>query len=306
MRILVVGAGAVGGYFGGRLLEKGEDVTFLVRDGRRRQLKENGLVIESVYGNVSLDPKTIVAGEEAEHFDVILFSTKAYHLEKAIEDIRPYVSDGTIILPLLNGILHIDKLVNQFGEDKVIGGLCFIETTLDYEGKVIQTSPIHDLVFGERSSEKTERILELEKVFSGTKANFRLSDNINRDMWHKYLFISTMSGITTLFRSPIGPIREQESGQETIKHLSDELVDIMNRMEAPISQNIASVQIKQMDGLGFTMKSSMQRDMEKLQPVEADHLHGYLLKIARQYQIAAPVLEAIYANLKLYEGQLVN
>lgn len=304
MRVLVVGAGAVGGYFGGRLLENEIDVTFLVREGRRKQLEENGLVIQSIHGNASFRSKTIVTGEEAESFDVILFSTKAYHLEKAMEDIRPYVTEQTAILPLLNGIVHVNKLIHQFGEDKILGGLCFIEATLDPEGKIIQTSPIHDLVFGERSGEKTERILKIEKAFSGTKASFRLSDNINRDMWNKYLFISTMSGITTLFRSPIGPIREEESGRETISRLIDEIIFIMNRMEAPIVENMKSRLMQQIDGLGFMMKASMQRDMEKLLPVEADHLHGYLLENARQNQISVPVLETIYGNLKVYERQI--
>lgn len=302
MRILVVGAGAVGGYFGGRLLESGEDVTFLVRERRRKQLEDKGLVIESIHGNAFFHPKTILTGENAERFDIILLSTKAYHLDKAIEDIIPFVGKETVILPLLNGISHIEKLANRFGEEKVIGGLCFIETTLDHEGKIIQTSPIHDLVFGERSGEKTDRIHRIEKTFSKAKATFRLSDHINRDMWQKYLFISTMSGITTLYRSAIGPILKEESGRNTIKQLLNEIISVMNKLEAPIVENIESIILKQLDGLTFTMKSSMQRDMEKLLPVEADHLHGHLLKFARQHQINTPVLEAIYANLKIYEG----
>lgn len=304
MKILVVGAGAIGGYFGGRLQEKGEDVTFLVREGRRKQLEKTGLVIESVHGNVTLIPKTIMAGEKTASFDVILFSTKAYHLEGAIDDIRPYVGRETIILPLLNGIEHLSKLEDAFGQDRIIGGLCFIETTLDSEGKVIQTSPVHKLVFGERSGEKTERVLKVEEAFNGTKANFYLSDHINRDLWHKYLFISTMSGITTLMGAPIGPIREQPYGRATIMQLTREIIAIMKRINAPLANDIESVQMKQIDGLGYDMKSSMQRDMEKHLPVEADHLQGYLLKIAHKEELFVPVLAAVYANLKVYENVL--
>jgi 2-dehydropantoate 2-reductase len=306
MKILVVGAGAVGGYFGGRLLEKGEDVTFLVREGRRKQLEETGLVIESINGNVTLTPKMIVAGEEAESFDVILLSTKAYHLEEAIGSFRQYVGEETIILPLLNGILHLEKLIEEFGEERVIGGLCFLESTLDAKGRVIQSSPVHNLVFGERTGERTERILKMADAFSGTKANFRLSKNINRDQWQKYLFISTLSGITTLMRAPIGPIREETNGRATLLLLTKELVGIMKQIDAPIAEDIETIQMTQIDGLGYSMKSSMQRDMEKLLPVEADHLHGYLLEIARRKEISVPILAAVYGNLKVYEKQLAK
>ncbi len=304
MRILVVGAGAIGGYFGGRLLEKGEDVTFLVREKRKQQLEETGLVVESVNGNINLQVKTIHAGDDVGHFDVIFLSTKAYHLQGAIDSIRPFVGDETMIVPLLNGINHIEKLIEEFGSEKVLGGLCFIETTLNNDGKVIQTSSAHDLVFGERNGEMTERIIKLEKTLSGTKANIRLSHTIIPEMWHKYMFIAVMSGITTLMRAPIGPIRDEKGGQETISHLINEIYQIMTKIKVPISENIEAIQLEKMNGLGYSMKSSMQRDMEKKMPIEADHLQGYLLKLAKENKIQVPVLEAVYANLKVYERQL--
>jgi 2-dehydropantoate 2-reductase len=304
MRVLVVGAGAIGGYFGGRLLEKNIDVTFLVRERRRKQLEEHGLIIESVNGNASFTPKTIVTGEKADHFDLVILSTKAYHLEGAIEDIRPYVTEGTMIMPLLNGISHIQKLIDEFGEENVIGGLCSIESTLDNEGKVLQTSALNNLVFGELSTERTERILKVEELFSGTKVNYKLSDNVNQDLWHKYLFITTMSGITTLMRSPIGPIREGESSYQTLKSILKEIISIMNKVQAPLAENIEEIQLNQINGLGYAMKTSMQRDMEKSVAVEADQLQGYLLEIARKEGLSVPVLQTAYSNLKVYEDQL--
>ncbi|MDF2038194.1 ketopantoate reductase family protein [Cytobacillus oceanisediminis] len=302
MRILVVGAGAIGGYFGGRLLEKGEDVTFLVRENRKEQLEKYGLLAESVHGDMKFpEPKTIQAGEKADAFDVILLSTKAYHLEGAIEDIHPYTADKTLILPLLNGIAHIDELTAAFGEENVLGGLCFIETTLGENGKVIQTSPVHDFVFGERSGEKTERILKLQEAFSGTKANFRLSENIEQEMWHKYLFISTLSGVTSLFRSPIGPIRDQTFGLSSVKEVLREASAIMRGLDAPLADGIEDAQVQKIKEMGYEMKSSLQRDMEKQQAIEADHFFGYLLKKAALLDLDAPVIGAIYANLKVYE-----
>lgn len=301
MKLLVVGAGAVGGYFGGRLIEKGADVTFLVREGRRKQLQEQGLVIESAYGNVLRIPKMIVAGEQAGPFDLILLSTKAYHLKNAIADIRPYVTKETVILPLLNGISHYSILEEEFGEEKILGGLCFIESTLDHEGRIIQTSPVHDLVFGERTGEKTNRMMKIQEAFRGANAAFRLSDNINRDLWQKYLFISVMSGITTLMRSPIGPIREVAS--DKINLLLNEIILVMKKAKAQLPDDVEAILRKQIDGLSYGMKSSMQRDMEKRSKIEADHIHGFLREIAQKEQLPVPMLDIVFKNLKIYEKQ---
>ncbi|MBT2637631.1 ketopantoate reductase family protein [Bacillus sp. ISL-39] len=307
MKILIVGAGAIGGYFGGRLLEKGENVTFLVRQKRQQQLQSNGLLVESIHGNIHIpEPATVLAGENVEPYDVILVSTKSYHLEGAIEDIRPYVGDETMVLPLLNGIAHVDVLKEAFGAERIIGGLCFIETTLDHDGKIVQTSPIHDFVFGEWNGEKTERILLLEKAFSGTKASFRLSEKIQQEMWHKYLFITSLSGITSLFRSPIGPIRDQEHGWNTIDRLVHEAAAIMERIGANLAQGSMEATLGKMNEIGHGMKSSLQRDMEKSLPTEADHLFGYLLEKAQELGLDAPILSAVYANIKVYESLLAS
>lgn len=304
MKILIVGAGAIGGYFGGRLLEKGEDVTFLVREGRKNKLQQTGLKIHSKHGDLQLQPKLITNKEQSSPFDVVLVSTKSYQLADAIGDIQPFVGSETMVLPLLNGISHLQPLIEAFGEERVIGGLCFVETTLAEDGAIVQTSPVHQLVYGERTGEKTERIEKLEQTFSGTKAEFVKSDNINQEMWHKYLFITAMSGITSMMESPIGPIRDLETGQRTIHTLLQELAAIMKKMGAPIQPGIADLQLKRINSMAAGMKSSMQRDIEKLQPTEAEHLQGYLLARANEMDIAVPVLEIIYTKLKLYEQKI--
>lgn len=218
MRILVLGAGGIGGYFGGRLVEKGEDVTFLVRSRRKTQIEENGLNIHSINGDFSCTPKLITKTDNADSFDVVLFSTKAYHLEEAINDLKPFVGEKTVIIPLLNGVAHLSPLQQEFGQDRVIGGLCFIETTLNEGGDIVQTSKAHRLLFGEFNQTKTDRVERIAETFSGTKASFVLSDHIVQDMWHKYLFIAAMSGVTTLMRAPIGPIRETDGGKSLSNH----------------------------------------------------------------------------------------
>lgn len=301
MKILVVGAGAIGGYFGGRLLEKGRDVTFLVRERRQLQLRDTGLVVESIHGDMRFpEVKTILAGDDPEAYEVILVSTKSYHLSDAIEDIRPFAGRDTMILPLLNGIAHLDLLAEAFGSQNVLGGLCFIETTLDSEGRILQTSPSHDLVFGERNGVRTERIMQLAKAFEGSTASFRLSEKIEQEMWNKYLFITSLSGITSLFRSPIGPIREEALGAGVLRSLIRETAGIMRKIGAPLASGIEDATFARLNEIGYGMKSSLQRDMEKQLPTEGDHLFGYLLEKAAGFGIEAPTLSTVYANQKIY------
>ncbi|WP_242213928.1 2-dehydropantoate 2-reductase [Bacillus cereus group sp. BfR-BA-01383] len=301
MRILVLGAGGVGGFFGGRLVEKGEDVTFLVRSRRKQQLEEKGLIIRSVNGDFSFQPKLITKEDTTSPFDVILFSTKAYHLNEAITDLKPFVGENTVIIPLLNGIAHVSLLQKEFGGEKVIGGLCFIETTLNDQGEIVQTSAANRLVFGEIKSQDSEKIKRISKAFTGTKSSFVFSENITQDMWHKYLFITVMSGVTTLMRAPIGPIRESEGGRGFIRNLFEESVQIIRALGAPVKENIVEEHMKTIDKISYDMKSSMQRDMEKGSFIEGKHLQGYLLDVAEQFSIEAPLLGAVYQNLKVYE-----
>ncbi|MCQ6523989.1 MULTISPECIES: 2-dehydropantoate 2-reductase [Bacillus] len=306
MRILVLGAGGVGGFFGGRLVEKGEEVTFLVRSKRKKQLEERGLVIRSVNGDFSFQPKLITKEDRIAPFDVILFSTKAYHLNEAIQDLKPFVGESTVIIPLLNGVAHLSLLQKEFGEEKVIGGLCFIETTLNDQGEIVQTSAANRLVFGEIKSQHAEKMKHISKAFAGTKSSFVLSENITQDMWHKYLFITVMSGVTTLMRAPIGPIRESKGGRDFIRNLFEECMQIMRCVGAPIKDNIVQEHMKTIDKISYNMKSSMQRDMEKGSSIEAKHLQGYLLDVAEQFSIEAPLLGAVYQNLKVYEEMTFN
>ncbi|MED3647695.1 ketopantoate reductase family protein [Halalkalibacterium halodurans] len=302
MKFLIVGAGAVGGYFGARLAEKGEDVTFLVREKRKEQMKKRGLRIQSIHGNTTIQAKTITM-EDTGLFDVVLLGTKAYHLENVIETIRPFIHDQTVIIPMLNGIAHLDRLRKAFSTEQVIGGLCFIESTLNEFGDIVQTSQIHRFVFGELNGERSERVKKIEAAFAGTNAMIEVSDSVLTEMWHKYMFITTMSGVTTLYNQPVGPIRELPSGEKVIRGLFAEIGAIMRAVGAPIADQVEEKQWKQMGGVEYEMKSSMQRDMEKGLPIEREHLQGYLLKLAELHQIQAPILATIYTNLLFYHPE---
>ncbi|MGG3626055.1 ketopantoate reductase family protein [Bacillus gobiensis] len=299
MRILVVGAGATGGYLGARLAEAGTDVTFLVREKRKKRLSETQLKVSSVKGDVSIVPKMVVR-EEQSPFDVIFITSKAYSLDQVIHDIKPFTYSETLIVPFLNGFAHYEKLFKTFSQEQVLGGLCFIESTLNHEGHILHTSQAHRFVFGEWNGKRTNRIESLEKEFGGINAEIVSSNQIMKEVWHKYLFIAALSGITTLFKQPIGPILKLETGRNTTIQVIREIVSVMRAIQAPLSESIESDTFSQIQNMHEEMKSSMLRDMEKGSVIEDDHLHGYLIKKGAEHGLKVPVLETIYTNLKLY------
>lgn len=305
MKILVVGAGAVGGYFGGRLAEQGEQVTFLVRRKRYEQLQKTGLQIKSPHGDVTISPRLVTREMQTNDvFDVILLSTKAYHLDQVMEDLGPFVSEHTYILPLLNGMKHIERLIEIFGEERVLGGLCFIESTLDAEGRILQTSPSHRLLFGSRTGRPTARLEEIATRFAKAKAPMRYSSQIMDEMWQKYLFISTFAGVTTLFRSAIGPIRQEPLGRQMITDVMKEAKQAMEGQGAVFNDDVEVVLMKQMHAMEDTMKSSMLRDMEKGQSVEVEQ---FFTSLWRGSDIEPGVaLRLVEANLRMYEQAITS
>lgn len=305
MKILVVGAGAVGGYFGGRLAEQGEQVTFLVRRKRYEQLQKTGLQIKSPHGDVTISPRLVTREMQTNDvFDVILLSTKAYHLDQVMEDLEPFVSEHTYILPLLNGMKHIERLIEIFGEERVLGGLCFIESTLDAEGRILQTSPSHRLLFGSRTGRPTARLEEIATRFAKAKAPMRYSSQIMDEMWQKYLFISTFAGVTTLFRSAIGPIRQEPLGRQMITDVMKEAKQAMQGQGAVFNDDVEVVLMKQMHAMEDTMKSSMLRDMEKGQSVEVEQ---FFTSLWRGSDIEPGVaLRLVEANLRMYEQAITS
>ncbi|MDM5155182.1 ketopantoate reductase family protein [Bacillus sp. DX1.1] len=304
MRFLIVGAGAIGGYFGGRLAQKGEDVTFLVRSKKQKQLNDEGLTIKSIHGDFHTPVKTIGYEDPVQKYDVIIIAVKSYHLPQVQTDIAPYVGSKTVILPLLNGYEHFEHLQHAFGKETILGGLCFIETTLDEHGTVIQSSPRHDLVFGEWDGTYSDRAKRILSHFHDAGFNVTLSENIQRDIWHKYIFIASMSGVTTLMNAPIGPILSDENGQKIYRRLILEVTSIAKLVGAPVSEEVEEQTFQITLALSPSMKSSMQRDMEKNLSVEAQHLHGFLLAKISPTEENYPILQTVYSRLKIYESML--
>lgn len=300
MRILVVGAGAVGGYFGGRLAQAGRDVTFLVRARRAAQLAENGLVIKSRFGDCRLQPKLIGAEELNQAYDLVFLSCKAYDLEGAMESFAPAVGAGTAILPVLNGMAHLELLDRRFGADRVLGGLCQIVATLDAGGAIQHLNDTHLLVFGERDGSRSERVAAIAEALATTAFASRPSDGILQDMWEKWIFLATLAGITCLMRASLGEIAAA-GGTGISQALFRECCAVAEQAGYPPPPKFVSRINGLLQSTESTMTASMLRDLERGDPVEVDQVIGDLLRRAPEQLAPASLLRVAHVHLKTYE-----
>jgi 2-dehydropantoate 2-reductase len=215
MRILVVGAGAVGGYFGGRLMQRGRDVTFLVRPKRAEQIRVLGLrILSPTHGDFTARPKTITAAQIASPYDVVFLSVKGFDLAGAIHDFAPAVGHETVIVPVLNGIDHIETLKDRFGEHAVLGGVCFVATEMDSQGTVVQLADFQSLCYGELDGKTTSRIEALHGLLSGAGFQTTISEDILLNMWQKWVWLAAVGALTCLLRGNIGEIVAAPGGAE--------------------------------------------------------------------------------------------
>ena len=303
MKILILGAGAVGGYWGARLHQAGVDVTFLLRPRRAAQIAKSGLVVQSPFGNLQLPSPPHVMAEDIEApFDVILVGSKAYDLDSTMDSFAPAVGPQTVILPLLNGMKHIDRLVERFGDERVLGGLCMISATLDDEGRVLHLNDMHGLNFGERAGGRSERIDAIEAQFTGAKFDATASETILQDMWEKWVFIASAAGLTSLMRASIGDI-VAAGGEDVALSIFDECCAIAAHNGFVPRPTAIERGRKMMTAPGSPMTASMYKDIVRSAPVEADHIIGDLLNRAARASPTPSVLRTAYVHLKAYEAR---
>jgi 2-dehydropantoate 2-reductase len=309
MRILVVGAGATGGYFGGRLAQAGRDVTFLVREKRAEELQRSGLVVKSPRGDFTLrDVKTVLASTIAQPYDLVLLSCKAYNLDDAIESFAPAVGDTTMILPVLNGMRHIDVLKQRFGDTKVLGGQCVIAATLNRDREIVHLNDMHSIGFGELTGGVSERVRAIASTFDGSGFDFAAADNILQQMWEKWVFLATLATSTCLHRAAIGDILTTLDGRRVIEGILGECKAVAQANGHPISDAANTRAQGILFAEGSLLTASMLRDIEGQSRIEADHIVGDL--IARggdeQQQGSLSLLRIAYSHLKAYEARLAR
>ena len=303
MRILVLGAGGTGGYFGGRLHQAGADVTFLVREKRAAQIAANGLVIESPRDKVTLQVKTVLAGDVKPDYDIVILSCKAYDLDSSIEAIRPAMGPQTCVVPLLNGISHLDKLDAAFGKERVMGGSCQIAATITKDGVVKSLAEMHAINWGARQASQAAAANALGEAFSKTVVDWKVSDNTMLDMWEKVAFLSTLAAMTCLMRGSLGDILSTPDGRKLIQRHLDACIAIATAEGFAPRPNVAERYNKVMNTAGSTLTASMLRDLESGGPIEADHIVGFMLGKAREHGIDDSMLTVAYTHLKTYEAR---
>jgi 2-dehydropantoate 2-reductase len=309
LRFLIVGAGALGGYFGARLIEAGQDVTFLLRPRRAAQLAATGLIVKSRFGDLALPaPPHVLAEDIAAPYDVVVIGCKAYDLAATMASVAPAVGPGTSILPLLNGMQHLDALSARFGAGRVLGGLCLISATLDAQGQVLHLNDLHELTFGERDGTRSDRVQRIEAAFADARCVARASSEIEQEMWEKWVFIAAAAGITCLMRAAIGDI-VAAGAADLAAALFDECAAIA-ALHGHAPRAAAQARGKAtLTAAGSPIMASMARDIARGAPTEGDHILGDLLQrgdsaSALPSVAASPsILRIAHAHVKAYEAR---
>ncbi|HEX3348379.1 MAG TPA: 2-dehydropantoate 2-reductase [Acetobacteraceae bacterium] len=304
MRLLVVGAGATGGYFGGRLAQAGRDVTFLVRPGRAAQLRADGLRIVSPHGDAVIAPNIVLANEVRDPYEAVLLTVKAYALDAALEDFAPAVGPGTMIMPVLNGMRHVDVLAARFGKSAVIGGVCRVATTIDDDGRIVQLAPFQDLAYGEMDGAASERTAALDAFLQCGGFTARLSRAVVAEMWEKWTLLASMGAINCLMRGTVGEIVAAPGGADFVRAMIAEVVAVADAAGVrPRDAALANMN-EMLTAQSSSLASSMYRDLQRGAPVEADHIVGDMLVRGREAGIATPLLAAAYTNLAIYQTRI--
>jgi 2-dehydropantoate 2-reductase len=304
MRILIVGAGAVGGYFGGRLAQAGRDVTFLVRPSRAKQLSRDGLRIISPHGDVIVTPKLVSADTIDMPYDLVFLSVKAYVLEAAMNDFAMAVGPETMIFPALNGMRHIDLLTKRFGEHAVIGGVCLVAAEIDDQGRIVQLADFQRLVYGERNGEITPRLKTLDATLQGAGFDARPSTDIMQAMWEKWVQLASLGAVTCLMRGTIGEIVAAPGGAKLSIDMVNESAAVATACGHKPPEKVLSSHTAAMTAPGSSLTSSMYRDLRNGAPVEADHILGDFIERGSAHGVITPLLKTAFVNLRVYQDRL--
>ena len=303
MRILMAGAGATGGYFGARLIQAGQDVTFLVRERRYQQLQTHGLVLQTLQGTEKFQPQLIQASTLKSHYDLIIVTVKSFALDLVMDDIAPAVGPETLIMPILNGMRHIATLQQRFGEDKVIGGLCKINATLGDKGEVIQMTPLHQLLYGALDGNNDARLQRVDAALRDCQVDTLFSDNIMDELWEKWLLLSTLGAVCCLARGNTQQILTSRGGEALLQGVFTEILSVITAEGYQPRPAVTARIFELLNNPATPMTSSMYRDLTQGSDIEADQVIGDLLLRAKRNGLTTPLLNAVDVNLQVYLQQ---
>ena len=299
MKIAVFGTGGVGGYFGGRLAQNGADVTFIARGAHLAAIREAGLRVESINGDFTVHPVNATdAPNSIGQADLILLATKAWQLEEAITQIKPLVGEHTMILPLLNGMEHMDTLFNAFGKEHVLGGLCRISAVIGAPGIIRHVGVKPYIAYGEWDNSKSKRIQDLHALFNSI--NGIIAENpadIQTAMWEKFIFISGTSGVGAYTRQTTGEYRSNPESRTLLINAMKETAAIARARGVPIADDFVEATMQRIDNLPPEMTASMQKDMMAGKPSELNEQTGAVIRMGKSAGVPTPTHEKLFAAL---------
>jgi len=295
MKIVVVGAGGVGGYFGGRLAQAGFDLTFLLRDAQFEAIKQNGLQVKSIKGDFKVFPKVINDVKTLNNTpDLIILGIKSWQLIALAKQIKPIVGKNTLVLPLQNGADNADKLLTVLPRKNVLAGLCRIVSKVESPGIINHFDFEPEIIFGNLNNQITEPLKALKNAFDKAGIKNKLSENILTDIWIKFLFITTYSGIGALTRMPIGAVRAHAYLMNMMLETADEVLQIAQAKKIALTQQNVKNCISAIENLDYHSTASMQRDLMDGKPSELENFNGYIVKQGLELGIKTPINDFIY------------
>lgn len=297
MKILILGAGGVGGYFGGRLIQSGADVCFLVRPGRAAQLAADGLRVESPHGNFQTAAKAVTADQLHDDWDLIVLSPKAYDLDSAIETLRPAMGGRACLLPLLNGMAHMDRLDDAFGADRVLGGVAHIAANLSKEGVVRQLNPLHILTMGHRELSQAPLARAFFEACDAAAFDAIYAQDVTQTLWDKWTFLATLAGSTTLFRSGVGAVTAKPEGAALMARMYGECLAVAAAAGQPVGETAQDKARGILMAPGSDFTASMLRDLLANQRTEHEHILGDMARRAAAKGMDAPLITAAYIHM---------
>lgn len=298
-KLLFLGAGGVGGYFGARLIEAGVDVSFLVRPARAALLAEHGLKVGSPHGDLSLPVRCVTRETVQPEYDLVLLAPKAYDLADALDAIAPAVGPNTFVVPFLNGLAHMDAIDARFGAHRVLGGVAHIAAVLGADGSVRQLNPIHVLTAGGRDAATRQAAADFIALCAPAKFDATLSNDIVATLWEKWTFLATLAAITTLTQGSIGQVMDTTEGESLVHRLYGECLATADRCGFPIPEKVQARSLRMLTERGSSLTASMLRDSLAGQRTEHDHVLGDLVIRGRSNGVETPLLAAAHCHLQV-------
>jgi 2-dehydropantoate 2-reductase len=301
MRIAAMAAGAVGGYFGGRLAAAGHDVSFIARGAQLEAIRKNGLKIESPLGNLHLDNVRATSDpKEVGPVDVVLFAVKLWDTESAAEAAKPLVGAQTRVITLQNGVDSVERIAPILGAEQVVGGTAYIASVIGAPGVITHTSQFAKMVCGRIDGKPDATLAAFTAAAKEAGIDIAQSETINRERWEKFIFLVGFSGATGATRMPLGPILADPDTRAFFQSLMAEVIALARAKGIALRPDFLESRMKFADTTPPGMKASLLHDLERGNRIEIDWLAGKVVALGRELGVPTPANAAVYAMLKLH------